>query len=255
VFKDSYLTISAIALLAYLSADVAHHALGHAAACLAFGSQINLLSSVLVKCSLTGSAIDLAGPLANVLIALIALVAVRLLRRISASVRLFLSLVAAFNLFWFWLQLVFSATTMTDDWAWFINQYHIGRISRYAMIATGIVGYAVTIRIVARQMAPFASAHVRAIIIVAIAWVSAGFIACATAAFEPRAVDVILKSALPQSMLLSIGLLLVPSQAARFASNTAVATPLPFSRAWVVMAAFGCAASIILLGAINMFGS
>jgi hypothetical protein len=246
--KDNYLTIAAISLVAYLTADVAHHMLGHAAACLALGGQIKLLSSVFVNCSLTGSAIDLAGPFANLLTGLVSLVAIYLLPRMSSSTRLFLALVVAFNFFWFYLQLAFSVTTRTDDWAWFMKQFHISGLSRYGMIAAGLTGYVFSIRVVARQLAPFASPHARARIIVVIAWVSAGIIACATAAFDPRAADVILKSALPQSMLLSIGLLLVPTRAARLTSSADVATPLPLSVIWIVMAVLAGAASIVLLG-------
>src|SRR5436309_2789518 len=85
---------------------VSHHALGHGGACFALGGRINSLSSIFVDCSLTGTAIDLAGPFANLALGLLALLAMRFARPTSASARLFLILVAAFNLFWFELQLL-----------------------------------------------------------------------------------------------------------------------------------------------------
>lgn len=245
--RDNYPTIAAIALLAYLSADVAHHVMGHAAACMALGGQIKSLSSVLVLCSATGSVIDLAGPFANFLTGIVAFVVLLAVRNASSTTRLFLVLVVAFNFFWFFLQLASSVTTSTDDWALFIKQFHIDNLIRNGMIAVGIAGYFLTIHIVARQMAPFASPPARARVIVVIAWITAGFIACSTAAFDPHATEVILRNALPQSMALSIGLLFVPLKAAR-ASSVEVAASVPFSLAWITLALLAGVASILLLG-------
>lgn len=245
--KDSHLTIAAIALVAYLSADVAHHALGHGAACLALGGQIKLLSSVFVNCSLTGAVIDLAGPLANFLLGLFVLLAAHSMRCASSLIRLFFALVVAFNLFWFWLQLAFSATTMTDDWAWPMKQFHLTGLSRYGMIAVGIAGYLFTIRIVARQMTSFSFPSTRVRTIVGIAWVSAGIIAGVTAAFDHHAMAVMLRHALPQSLLSSIGLLFVPTRTG-LSSTVDAATLLPLSLSWVVIAVLVGTASILLLG-------
>jgi hypothetical protein len=55
--KDNTATIAAIGLLAYASADIAHHALGHGAACLGLGGRIISLSSIFVNCSLHGATI------------------------------------------------------------------------------------------------------------------------------------------------------------------------------------------------------
>ena len=38
--KDDIVTIAALGLLAYASADIGHHAIGHAAACLGLGGQV-----------------------------------------------------------------------------------------------------------------------------------------------------------------------------------------------------------------------
>src|SRR5580658_2205809 len=95
--KDNLATVGAIGLLAYVSADVAHHALGHGAACLALGGRIRSLSSVFVNCSVTGAVIDLAGPFANLVTGLAAALCIRVVHRTSTPTRLFFILVAAFN--------------------------------------------------------------------------------------------------------------------------------------------------------------
>lgn len=246
--RDDLVTIAAIGLVAYTSADVGHHAVGHGASCLALGGRIRSLSSIFVDCSLTGAAIDLAGPCANLAIGAVALLAARLATHTSASMRLFIVLAAAFNLFWLELQLVFSAATRTDDWAEPMRYFHAAEPVRYPMIAAGVLAYVWTVRTVAAQMAAFALPLARARKIVGAAWLTAGGIACATAANDPHAVAALLRHAVPQSLLLSIGLLFVPTRAARLASSVNAAMAIDFSVPWVVVAALVGVASILLLG-------
>ena len=246
--KDNVATLGAIGLLAYVSADVAHHGLGHGAACLALGGRIRSLSSIFVDCSLTGSAIDLAGPLANLVVGLVAVLCIRTVHRTSTATRLFFILMAAFNLLWFGLQLVFSAATGTDDWAWAMQEFHIGVPVRYAMVAIGAILYVLTVRFIGSQMAPFAYPRTRARTIVATTWLTAGAIACATAAFDHNAAAAIMRHAAPQSLLLSIGLLFTPARAERLSSPDIAATTLARSVPWMVIAISIGAASMVFLG-------
>jgi len=243
---DDAVTVAAIGLLAYVSADVAHHALGHAGACLALGGSINRLSSVFVDCSVRGSAIDLAGPLANLTLGLLALIPARVVHNVTH--RLFWILVTAFNLFWWEMQLAFSATTRTDDWAWFLQETHAGNGVRYGLIIAGVVAYALTTRLIARRMAPFAQPAGRARRIVTTAWLASGGIAGLTAWLDPNAGWVFLHRALPQSIILSIGLLFVPSRAARSIQSEAVAPTLGRSAPWIIAAFIAGVASVALLG-------
>jgi hypothetical protein len=245
--KDNLITIAAIGLIAYVSADFAHHALGHGGACLALGGKIKSLSSIFVDCSLRGTAIDLAGPIANLVLGLIALLVVRFLNSPSTT-RLFFILVAAFNLFWIELQFVFSAATKTDDWAWAIKQLSINDLCRYSMVVVGILIYIITIRIIANLITPFAQLSVRVKIIVAITWIAAGVIAIATAVFDAHPLTALLQSAVPQSLLLAIGLLFLPRAALEFSVKKKVALPIEFSFAWVGAAAIIAILSILFLG-------
>jgi hypothetical protein len=246
--KDNIVTIAAIGLLAYASADIAHHAFGHGAVCLALGGQIISLSSNYVNCSLRGAPIDLGGPLANLVVGLVAMLAARLASHASSATRLFYILVAAFNLLWFALQLAFSAATRTDDWAWAMHQYHVTEPIRYGMIAIGALAYILTVRASAVQMAPFAHPRTRARTITLTAWLTAGAIACATAAFDHNAGATLLRRVVEQSLGLSIGLLFVPARAARTAFPEGVEAVLTFSIPWAVAAAIVGALSILLLG-------
>jgi hypothetical protein len=246
--KDNIVTIAAIGVLAYASADIVHHVLGHGAACLAFGGQIISLSSTYVRCSLYGSAIDLAGPFANLVIGLVAMLAAHMVTRASPPTRLLYILVSAFNLLWFALQLAFSAATNTDDWAWAMHHFRGAQLLRYCMVAVGALGYLLAVRVIAIQMAPFAHPRARSWKIALTAWLSAGAIACATAAFDHNAGATLFRHVLEQSLGLSVGLLFVPTRAARVASPDSVQNVLTFSIPWAVTAAIVGAASILFLG-------
>ena len=198
---DSFATIAAIGLVAYVSADVAHHAFGHGAACLGLGCRLESVSSVFVQCSCTGVTVDLAGPLANLLLGAGALGTVRLRSRAAASVRLLLLLTAAFNLFYFAGQLAVGAATKTDDWAWPLQQFHVPAVIRYGLVVGGSIAYWVTMRLLATQLAPFAWPRARLRTLLACAWATAGLIACATAALDHRPLTAILYHAVPQAGL------------------------------------------------------
>lgn len=243
--KDDTPTITAIGLLAYVSADVMHHVAGHGGACLLTGGTINLLSSVFVDCSLRGSAIDLAGPFANLIFGAFALLLST--RANDLTLKLFWILASAFNLFWFEMQMTFSALTRTDDWAWALQQFGVPNAGRYALITIGLIAYRLTIRLIAKQAAPYASSESRIRKIMIVCWISAGLIALATGIFDRNPANAIWHYALPQSMLLSIGLLFVPKYLARNESieqHPAITRSTP----WITTAVATSVGSIILLG-------
>lgn len=245
---DNIPTLGAIGIIAYLAADIAHHALGHGAACVIEGGRINRLSSIFVDCSRTGAAIDLAGPGANLALGLLAALGVHFADRLSTAQRLFFILLAAFNLMWFAMQLVFSALTRTDDWAWPMHVWRVPEPARYAAIAMGALAYVFIVRFIGASLAPFAHPINRARIIVGTAWLGAGAIACATAAFDPHPAAA-LRVAAPQSLLLSIGILLTPRHAARGAlAENPLPAPLALSIAWIASAIVAALVSVALLG-------
>jgi hypothetical protein len=245
---DSLATAAALGLVAYVSADVAHHVVGHGGACLVAGGRLAVLTSVRVRCSCTAAAIDLAGPLANLLLGAGALAAARLVPHPRVTTQLFLLLLAAFNLFYFAGQLVFDVALRTDDWAWPLRYYNVPAVLRLGLAGAGCVAYWGTVRLLGRQLAPFAWPPARATALMAWAWGAAGLVAGATAALDHPAGPAILYRALPQALVLPLGLWFLPAQAGRRAAPDAAAAPLAFSGAWVVGAAAVGVASILVLG-------
>ncbi len=248
-YTDNIWTTAAVGLLAYASADIAHHVLGHGGACLALGGSIISMTSVFVNCSLHGATIDLAGPLTNLVIGVLAVIFTRLATRASLStLRLFLTFLAGFNLFWFAGQLVFSVATRTDDWAWAMKQFHVGASVRFGLIAFGAFVYLWAMHVITSDLAPYARPRARAGRIVFIVWTAAGITACATAALDHNVITAIFWHALPQSVVMSIGLLLVPKRATQWTPLGELAPMLSFSIPWTIAAAIVGVTTVLLLG-------
>ena len=166
-------------------------------------------------------------------------------RHFPRTLSLFLLLVAAFNLFWFELQLVFSAATKTDDWAWPIHQFGISDLARHGMIAIGALGYWLTVRVIGTHLDfPSRSGAKYA---VTSAWIAAGAIACVTAAFDHHPFTAILQHAAPQSLLVSLGLLFTPSAKSDYTSDMHMSA-IQRSTYWITAAAVASILSMSILG-------
>lgn len=245
--QDNLPTVAAIALVAYLTADIAHHGLGHGLMCWFQGGQIELLSSVFVRCSRPDLAVDLAGPCANLVLGVIAALVLRVTRRMSVPAELFYILLAGFNLMWFSIQLVFCVLTDSDDWAWLLHVLNGAPTARYSLAVAGILVYVMAARYLRTRMARFASPSGRARSIVVAAWLSAGAIACLTAVFDPHGPGTVWHKAVPQSLLLSIGLLSLP-RSPQVVPSPENCPAIGSSRGWMVAAVVLSMLSIVFLG-------
>ncbi len=245
--QDNLPTVVAIALVAYVTADIAHHGLGHGLMCWLLGGQIELLSSVFVRCSRTDMAIDLAGPCANLIVGLLAALALRITRRMSVSAELFYILLAGFNLMWFSIHLVFSVVTDSDDWAWLLHVFNGAPAARYLLVGSGVLVYVMAARYLRTRMAHFACPPGRARLILFAAWLSAGAIACATAVFDSHGPGTVWYKAIPQSLLLSIGLLSL-ARVRQIEPPPEGCPAIRISRGWMAAAVVLCVLSIVFLG-------
>ena len=237
--SDHPLSIAAIGVLAYLSADVAHHVIGHPAGCLVMGGRITLIAATIVKCTHTGIVVDLAGPAANLLAGLAALVLASRARQ--GIMRLFLLLAAAINLFWFDGQIAYSAAAAKDDW----NQLILGLggfpAIRGAFILTGVVAYGTTIYILDRAFAGFARPPGRLPRLLGMAYAATVAAALLTALFDPAGGTAVVRAA--AQILLPFGLLMLRSP------STPTTEAFVGSSFMAIGAAFiALAMSILLLG-------
>jgi hypothetical protein len=106
--------------LAFTSACVAHEALGHGGACLLTGGKVLLLTSVYFRCVPGLPVVDAAGPVMNLSVAAIAMLALRRIRTPGYG-RSFAALVVAFNALWGAGYFLFSAVTYQGDWAFVLR--------------------------------------------------------------------------------------------------------------------------------------
>ena len=239
---DDAATAAAIGLVAYIAADLAHHLLGHAAGCVALGGAILSLTSIHVGCTVTGAAVDLAGPAANLVVgggAWLTAVALQ-----GPRVRLFLLLCAGFNLLWFEGQLIFSAATRQDDWDQLIRALNLQDPWRWGLVALGAMAYVVTIRALGRALRSYASPEPgRLRRLMALAYAAGGVTAVATGLRDPGGLHALVHQAAPQALVLPIGLLFVRAEAVAPAAGR-----IRFSPGLVVLALALLAVSVIWLG-------
>ena len=243
-------TLASLGLLAYVLADIVHHALGHGVACLAVGGRIVSLSAIFVDCTRRGPMIDGAGPLANLVAGLACLLVLAVARR--PALRLFLALAAAQNLLWFGGNVLFSVITMRDDWAFVIAGLAPAWAWRIASGALGIAAYVAGVRLLAWALQPFLEpppvAAGRVGRIALLAYAGAGLAACATALLDPHGWPAFAQHAGPQSLMLGLGLLAAPRIVRRRAGPGTPAPRLVRDAGWIAAAIVALVVSIALFG-------
>ncbi|HTL98979.1 MAG TPA: hypothetical protein VL181_09280, partial [Holophagaceae bacterium] len=205
--------------LAYFTTDAIHEALGHGAACLLQGNRILLLNSAFFRSTPGSFGTDLAGPFANLGVALALAL---LLRREGppTTARFFLRLLCAFNLFWASGEMVVSALTGRDDWGFAIASLRAQGLWRLLLGATGVFLYHLAARMLRRSGLGRARGR--------ILYAAAGLAACATAlAYAPDRLGAVREAAL-ETFGADLGLL--------FMASAPAGTPLPWSRGWALAA-------------------
>lgn len=217
--------------MAFVLACVAHEALGHGGACLALGRSITQLSSVYFRCSVGSPWIDFAGPANNLLVGLIAWL---LLRRFPDS--LFLLLAMAFNLCWGFGYFLYSSVTGLGDLAFFLRDLPLEPVQpwRAAFFLIGALGYWGTLKLVALAKPDGATLR--------LAYLTAGFVACASTLFWPGALLPAMKEAVQESLGASLGLLLLARQLPRLDSQ------LPFDRTSLLL---GIAVTVVFFATLG----
>ena len=217
--KDDLWTLGALGALAYFATDAIHEVLGHSVACLLQGNRILLLNSAFFRSTPGSFATDLAGPSANLGVALALAL---FLRRegAPAPARVFLRLLCAFNLFWASGEMVVSALTGRDDWGFAIASLRGEGLWRVLLGAAGILLYHFAARMLRRSGLGRARGR--------ILYAAAGLAACAAAlAYAPDRLSAVREAAL-ETFGANLGLL--------FMASAPATEPLPRNRGWVLAA-------------------
>jgi hypothetical protein len=276
---DDVLTVIAIAVLAFMVADVAHEVIGHGVAYAALGGRSCVLTTTrLIRMGrlgaeaagslgaettgvlgdLGGRVFSIGGPLGNLAFAGLAWWGQRRRRALGVRTRGFLWLVMAFNLFWATGYLIWSGVTQAGDWAELVRGLAPAWLWRPGLVVLGAALYGLAMRLVAAEMHRFVDVREegwrrRAWRLVRVSYLAAGVVACAGAWFDPRGAEQVLASAVPETFVGMLGLLAAPGRWPRASDglqDDPAAAPGSVTRSlgWILAAVAAAAIFIGVLG-------
>jgi hypothetical protein len=229
--SDDPMTVIAVGVLAATLAAVCHETLGHGLGCIAVGGRITLLTSIYFRCLGASALIDAAGPLGSFLAGLAAF-AFLSLRSCGRTMRLFLILFGAFNLFWLFGQMVYCALLGKDDWAFVALQMGWSWVWRPIAAGIGVAGYALALRQSSVALAETGAPTPAAIRLAYIAAVASAVIAGLM--WHPLPVRSAIEGFLTVG-LAPLGLLIAAARAGRAEAAIAPCLPIPRSRWWIAV--------------------
>jgi hypothetical protein len=204
--QDDRLTVAAIAVLAYVMADVAHEVVGHGAAFLLSGGRVCTFTTTrLLEAGGRGNGgnalWDLGGPCGNLVMAGISWLGLRTSH--DSRTRLLWWLTLAFSLFWAFGYLLFCGVVGRGDWFALILGLPNVWLGRFALAVAGWLLYRWTVRLLGASLKWPART-------VLTAYVAGGSIACAGAVFDPWGPMEMLNSGALSSFGAAVGLLWTP---------------------------------------------
>ena len=258
--SDDLLTVAAIAMLAFIFADVAHEGLGHGLGFYFAGGKSSLLTTtrLIVWTTLPDPqwrVFDLGGPAGNMAAALLARLGLRLFRTRPVHLRFFLWLVMAFSLFWAFGYLIFCGVTGRGDWMALIDGSRFLTVGRVLFVVLGIVLYRLSIRLLVNELLWIVPRHsinakARVARLIPLSYLFGGLIACSGAILDPRGAIEVLRSGALSSFGAAVGLLAVPVIFARSPEKLADPAEAPITRhlAWILAAAAASIYYIWILG-------
>jgi hypothetical protein len=183
-------TLVAIAIIAYVTADVLHEAVGHGGACLLAGCQPVALSTVHFDCSCESRLVAAGGTLANLFVGVMGLPALRHSRSFSPRTRYFLWLLMTVNLLQEAGYFLFSGAGNIGDWAAFFAGFSPEWVWRSGLIALGTLLYMLFVCLSLRELTPFlrTTSPVRerpALELTVVPYLAGGFLSFVAGLFNP----------------------------------------------------------------------
>jgi len=141
---DDLLTLGAIGAVAYVAETLVHEAVGHGGVCLASGYRITAIAPLWMHCSVATPIVNLAGPAANLAMALICWLILQLAPPRSNTVRMFVWLSLAFNALVAAGYMGVGGATGFGDWPAVLGSlapFWLERLSLIAMAVAIYVGF------------------------------------------------------------------------------------------------------------------
>jgi hypothetical protein len=253
--RDSRVTIVAIATLAYIIQAVLHEALGHGLTAWLSGAHQITVSTVALQSDNSSRLISAAGTLANLLFAVLFFLLLLKPERYMPTVRYFLIMLLAGNLFTGTGYFFFSGITNFGDWAQVIEGMQPHWAWRVGLIMVGLTSYYASMLLVASKLRPFVNREPNSGRIRGLTWipyVTEGVLAAIAGALNPAGLFYVVASALPSTLGANAGLLSFPSMMPWIASRSRAielkVAPIQRSFALIAVSAVCCLLFILLLG-------
>jgi hypothetical protein len=243
--RDDLWTVAAIAVIAYVVANVAHETIGHGAGLLLASGRSGIFTTtrLIVPAPVPDPAwriFDLGGPAGNLAFAGLGWLGLRFLPAARMRWRLFCWLLMAFSLFWAFGYLLFSGVVGRGDWLALLPA-HFGP-GRALLAIAGLLFYEASMWLCAHSFGgiiggPQVDIQARARRLIGIAWLAGGLIATAGPALDPRGSLEMLNSGALSSFAAAIGLLRIPRRLRATASaQTAPESTITRSTGWLAVA-------------------
>jgi hypothetical protein len=243
--KHDTLTTIAIALIAFVVADLSHEALGHGVVAHLQGAKLIILSYTYLTSDLQSRLISVAGPVVNIIEGLIALAVFQRIRRRASAATFFVFLLMMYNLLDAAAYLVYSGVLNSGDLGVVIAGLpHVGAI-RAVMVVAGLALYAALTWMGARELQQFAPERSS---LTTPAYVAAIVLNGAAALLNPLGLKYFLISALPTAAGANAGLLAMPTLAERNAGRPANEIFVARSYPWMIAGAIIAAGFIFVIG-------
>jgi hypothetical protein len=160
------LTVFAIAIIAYIIANVLHEVVGHAGVCVMVGCTPSIVSTAHVDYSSVGSDVGMrlvssGGTLINLIAALIFWLLLRRSQRASGSLRYFLWFTMVVNLLVGTGYFLFSGVIGIGDWNSVVEGWEPAGLWRIVLSVIGLVAYVGAIVFSLRTLAPLVGSDKR----------------------------------------------------------------------------------------------
>jgi hypothetical protein len=248
-------TLYAIAAVCYLAAILVHEGVGHAGTALLLGGEVHQITSTACQCDVSrvspwaARAVFAGGCLANVLTALLALAALRLVSRRQPAVRYALWLFGHVSLLMATGYLMVFPFLAAGDWHDFVLGLQPAIAWKSGLTVLGAVGYGATIRHARRTLEAFvgtdpANRSARARTLTLVPYLVGGTIETLSALIGGGGLLVLI-SAIPATFGGTIGLPFAGRRVGN-ADGVGTSTPRGIPRSWLALALGAIAVAVHL---------
>lgn len=252
VARDDVLTVSAISMVAAIVCNVLHEGVGHGLTALLTGAKSGVLTTVAWSSANDSRLVEAGGTLVNLVAGLIFWFFLRKSSRCRLSLRYFLLISFAFNLFTGTGYFFFSGVTDFGDWADVVRGLHPHWAWRTLLAVGGAILYFIAVRLVGAALVGYVGIprrqQKRLRRLTLVPYLSAIVLASAAAPLNPLGMQLIWQSALPATAGGQSGLLWLQYYIPKRIQPIRESEGLSRSYSWILAGAILAIAYVAILG-------